>query len=71
MLVGPEVLIQKNLSCELLVACPALVLKLARRYAFVISIVVGLERMLGAQLQAAGLAGESHHDFDTQDPSLC
>jgi hypothetical protein len=61
MLVGPKVLIQKILPGELLVACPALVLNLAWWYTLVLSIDMGLKRVLGAQLQATGLAGERDH----------
>ena len=61
MLVGPKMLIQKNLPGELLVACPALVLNLAWWYTFVLSVDMGLKRVLGAQLQATGLASERDH----------
>ena len=57
MLVGPKVLIQKILPGELLVACPALVLNLAWWYTFVLSIDMGLERVLGA----TGPASERDH----------
>ena len=65
MLVGPKVLIQKILPGELLVACSALVLNLTWWNTFVLSVDVGLERVLRAQLQATGLAGEGDHGFET------
>ena len=61
MFVGPKVLIQKILPGELLVACLALVLNLARWYTLVLSIDMGLKCVLGAQLQATGLASERDH----------
>ena len=63
MLVGPKMLIQKILPSKLLVACPVLVLNLTWWNTFVLSVDVGLERVLRAQLQATGLAGESDHGF--------
>ena len=67
MLVGPKVLIQKVLLCEVLVACPALVLNLACWNTFVLFIDMGAERVLKARLKVTGIASGSDHDFETLD----